>query len=180
MTDAAAGYLTAPFSGTPYKATIMNSVATGTFEAPDRTPEFERHKRFTFVSTLLGDGFYSLDAGQDQGNGSLWWEPEYDNAGRGTGYLGPALGPMVRIGQPSGPELVTNGSVANGTNGWSAYPFSATGSFAVDQGAGRIQVQSVSPGGEYKVWSSSMSLQTGASYVLSFRARADRNVNLTL
>jgi len=180
MMDAAAGYLTSPFSAQPYKATIMNSVATGTFAAPDRTPEFERHKRFTFVSTLLGDGFYSLDAGQDDGNGSLWWEPEYDNAGRGTAYLGPALGPMVRIGQPSGPELVTNGGFTNGTTGWSSYPFSATGSFDVDQGAGRIRVQTVSPGGEFKVWSSSLSLQNGASYVLSFRAHADRAVDLSL
>ena len=179
MFDAASGYLVAPFSREPYPATIMNSVWAGTYAAPDRTPEFERHKRFTFVSTLLGDGFYSLDAGQVLGNGSLWWESEYDHAGRGAGYLGRALAPAARIGVPSGPELVTNGTFANATSGWSSYPFNAAGNFAADQGTGRITVQSVSPGGEFKVWSSGSALQNGASYVLSVRARADRPVDLT-
>ncbi len=179
MFDATSGYLVAPFSREPYSATIMNSVWSGTHVTPERTPEFERHKRFTFVSTLLGDGFYSLDAGQVIGNGALWWEPEYDHAGRGDGYLGRALGPMARIGVPSGPELVTNGSFANETSGWSWYPFSAAGDFAADQGTGRISVQSVSPGGELKVWSSGSALQSGAGYVLSLRARADRPVDLT-
>ncbi len=180
MLDATSGYLAAPFSSMPYASTIMNSVWQGTQLAPARSSEFERHKRFTFVSTLLGDGFYSLDAGQSIGNGALWWEPEFDHAGRGAAYLGRALGPMARIGVFSGPELITNSNFSNGIDGWSWYPFGAVGDFAADQGTGRISVQTVSPGGELKVWSSGAALQSGTSYVLTLRVRADRAVDLSL
>ncbi len=158
----------------------MNSVWTGTQQQPERTAEFERHKRFTLVSTLLGDGFYSLDAGQVIGNGALWWEPEYDHAGRGMGYLGQPLAPLRRVGMPSGPELVTNGDFTSGSAGWEWYGFGSTGSFASESGSGRITVQSVSPSGEFKVWHAGLALRAGAGYSLSLQARADRPVALSL
>ena len=54
---------------------------------PPRTqsPDFERHKRFTMVSALMGDGYYSLDAAET-GHGSIWWEGEYDTPGVATGF----------------------------------------------------------------------------------------------
>jgi hypothetical protein len=180
MLDPRAGYLVAPFSSRPYTASIMNAVWAGTQMQPERSVEFERHKRFTFVSTLLGDGFYSLDAGQESGNGALWWEPEYDHAGRGTGYLGQPLGPVQRVGVASGPELVANGDFTNATAGWEWYGFGATGSLGSDGGAGRVTVQSVTPGGEFKVWQVGLALDAGSSYVLALRARADRSTVLSL
>src|SRR5262245_15061059 len=102
------GYLVAPFRTTPYTVSVLNADWSGTWNTPDRTPDFERHKRFTLASALMGDGYYSLDAA-DIGHGNIWWEPEFDNGGRGKGYLGYPLGPMRRIGVPNGPENVTNG-----------------------------------------------------------------------
>ena len=109
MFEGSSGYLVAPFSRRPYSAQILNAVWNGTWDFPRRDWEFERHKRFTFVSALLGDGYYSLDA-VDQGHGSLWWEPEYDGGGLGKGYLGAAMGPMHLVGSTSGTENVSNGA----------------------------------------------------------------------
>ena len=188
MLDPLSGYLTAPFSTDPYPASIMNSVWTGSVIEPQRTAEFERHKRFTLVSTMLGSGYYSLDAGNVLGNGQLWWEPEYDAGGRfrpASGYLGHARGPMTRIGLPTGPELFANGDFSSGTTGWDSYGFSSTGSFNTDPSilhsapaAARIQVQTVSPGGEYKVWTTGLSVVTGLSYTLAFWARASTTLDL--
>ena len=188
MLNPLAGYLTAPFSTDPYPVTIMNSVWLGGWAQPDRTPEFERHKRFTLVSTLMGSGYYSLDAGAHLGNGQLWWEPEYDAGGRfppASGYLGFPRGAMTRIGLPTGPELFANGDFSSGITGWDSYGFSSTGSFNTDPSilhsapaAARIQVETVSPGGEYKVWTTGLSVVTGRSYTLAFWARASTTLDL--
>lgn len=45
-----------------------------------------QNMRFGFTSTLLGDGYYSFDSG-DQNHGQKWWYDEYN------AYLGKALGP---------------------------------------------------------------------------------------
>src|SRR5262245_5619918 len=187
MLDPLSGYLTAPFSTVPYRATIMNAVWTGTWTQPDRTAEFERHKRFTLVSTMMGSGYYSLDAGAQLGNGQLWWEPEYDAAGRGRGYLGQPLGPMARIGEPTGPELVANGDLSSGITGWDSYAYQATASLNADNSilhstpaSARIQVQAVSPGGEFKVWKTGLSVVAGQNYTLAFWGRAGNDVRLDL
>ena len=188
MLDPLSGYLTAPFLTEPYPATIMNSVWHGTWEQPDRTAEFERHKRFTLVSTLLGSGYYSLDAGALLGNGQLWWEPEYDAGGRfqpASGYLGYPRGEMTRIGLPTGPELFANGSFSSGLTGWDFYGFSSSGSVNTDTSilhsapaAARVDVQTVSPSGEYKVWTTGLTMASGLSYTLSFWALASTNLDL--
>lgn len=171
------GYLVAPFRSTPYAVSVLNADWSGTFTTPDRTPDFERHKRFTLASALMGDGYYSLDAA-DSGHGNLWWEPEYDNDGRGKGYLGYPTGPMQRIGVPTGPELIVNGSFTDGSTSWSTLPYLASGSLVIDSqtfhtspSAARIDVSSVSPGGSFKLYQS-VSVQQGAGYTLSFWARA--------
>jgi hypothetical protein len=188
MLDPRSGYLSAPFSTVPYPASIMNSVWTGSQAQPNRTADFERHKRFTFVSTLMGSGYYSLDAGAQLGNGALWWEQEYDAGGRfppASGYLGHPRGAMMRIGLPTGPELVANGDISSGLTGWDYHPYSCTGSFSADSSilhsapaAARIQVQTLSPGGEFKVWKTGLSVVTGGSYTLAFWARASTALDL--
>ena len=175
------GYLTAAFQSDPMFVSVLNADWTGTNGQADRSLEFERHKRFTFVSALLGDGYYSLDAGDQSGHGSLWWEPEYDNDGRGTGYLGQAQGPMRRIAAPTGPEKIVNGDFSNHLNGWLSQPFQATGSVSWDSavfhstpGAARINVTSVSASNSnYKLWQSPVPVVQGTDYTLQFWARAE-------
>lgn len=185
MLQAPGGYLTTPFDSLPYTLSVLNGDYYGTLWSPSRSPEFERLKRFSLVSSLLGDGFYSLDAGQVTGHGNLWWEPEYDHAGRGKGYLGQPLGPMVRLLAPSGAEMLQNGSFTNGTTSWPGYPFGATGTMAADSvdyhsgpAALRVDVTAVNPGGEFKVWQNPLSLVHHQAYTLSFWARSSSTTQL--
>ncbi len=172
------GYLAAPFRPAPYRASILNAGWTGTDVAPFRSAEFERHKRFTLASALLGDGYYSLDAAT-AGHGALWWEPEYDHAGRGTGYLGYPKGPAKRVESSTIIEFVVNGSFTNFTAGWTAQGTNATGTFERDwtvahsgPGAARMTVTAVQPGGSFKIWQT-VPVLGGTSYVLSFWAKAN-------
>ena len=179
------GYLVAPFRTVPYRISVLNADWSGTWTEPDRSPDFERHKRFTLASALMGDGYYSLDAAET-GHGNLWWEPEYDHAGRGRGYLGYPLGPMRRIGEPTGPELVANGNFTGGSSSWSTLAYLATGNLTVDTqsyhtvpASARIDVGSVSPGGSFKLYQS-VAVESGKGYTLSFWARATVSQEIVL
>lgn len=179
------GYLTAPFRPTPYLLSVLNADWSGSWTAPDRSAEFERHKRFTLASALLGDGYYSLDAAET-GHGSIWWEPEYDHGGRGKGYLGYPLGPMRRVGVPSGPELVANGSFTGTGTPWQSLPTLVTGNWSVDTAtfhtapsAARINITSMLPGGVFKLYQQ-VAVQGGRGYTLSFWARATSTQEMVL
>jgi hypothetical protein len=67
------------------------------FDQPGFTPNYRR-MRFSLASTLMGDGWYSYEINTD-GHGSLglMWFDEYDNAGKGRGYLGMPLGACARV-----------------------------------------------------------------------------------
>lgn len=180
------GYLVAPFSSTPYSVSVLNADWHGTWDAPARSAEFERHKRFTLASALLGDGYYSLDAAE-MGHGSLWWEPEFDHAGRGKGYLGYPLGPMTRIGVPSGPELVANGSFDAGLQPWDTLVWQSTGSVSVDATvyntaptSAKVTLSSLQqPGGSVKLYQV-VNVQGGRGYTLAFWARASAAQSIIL
>jgi hypothetical protein len=172
------GYLAAPFRAAPYNVQIVNAAADGDFSAPVRNAAFERQKRFTLGSALLGDGYYSLDA-KTGGHGSLWWEPEYDHAGRGKGYLGLPRSPMVKVAAPTGPEMLVNSSFSNGTVGWPSLSSAAVGHLDVDPAvchtspaSARISVSSVLPGGSFKVYQAPVQIVQGYAYTLGFWARA--------
>jgi hypothetical protein len=174
--DYPSGYLAAPFSRAPYRAQIINAAWEGTWDAPQRSAEFERHKRFTLVSALLGDGYYSLGAAQ--GHGSTWWEPEFDGGGLGKGYLGYPREPVERIGVPTGGEQIVNGSFSTSTLPWSMQADRAAGSLRLDLSnhpggpcAARLEVTSVAPGGAVKLYQS-VPVFGGTTYTLSFWARA--------
>lgn len=180
MLACSGGYLVAPFNPSPELFQVLNGDYIGTVWTPARNPEYERLKRFTLVSALLGNGYYSLDAGGASGHGNLWWEPEYDHAGRGKGYLGQPLGPMVRLLQPTGPEILQNADFAAGTTSWPHYGFGAAGdvstdstTFAAAPPSLRVDVQSVAPGGQYKLWQGDVPLVQNQAYTLRFWARAD-------
>jgi hypothetical protein len=180
------GYLVAPFRTNPYRVSVLNADWEGTWASPTRTPEFERHKRFTLVSALMGDGYYSLDAAET-GHGSLWWEPEYDHAGRGRGYLGYPTGAMQRIGVPSGAEQIANGGFDAATTApWDQLAVNATGGFARDTSefrsapaAGRITLTSVAGGGSFKVYQN-VAVVGGRGYSLRFWARASTAQEISL
>jgi hypothetical protein len=55
---------------------------------PSFEPDYQR-MRFGLTTALLGDGYFSYEIGTN-GHGSLglMWFDEYDNSGRGKGYLG--------------------------------------------------------------------------------------------
>ena len=172
------GYLVAPFSQRPYAVQIVNSNWTGSFSEPNRSEEFERHKRFTLGSALLGDGYYSLDAGLTTGHGHLWWEPEYDGGGLGRGYLGYPLGPARRVRVPQDEEMVLNGSFGGSTLPWQAQAQQCTGDFRLDTsvlrsspGGARLDVTSLAPGGSLRL-SQDVPVLAGRMYTLRFWARA--------
>ncbi len=179
------GYLVAPFQSTPYSVSVLNADWQGTWDAPTRSAEFERHKRFTLASALLGDGYYSLDAAQT-GHGSLWWEPEFDHAGRGKGYLGYPLGPMRRIGIPSGAEQVVNGAFDTSLAPWTPQATLCTGNATLDATAYhtaptsvRIDVSNVQTNGNFKLYQT-VNVQGGHGYTLAFWARASAAQDITL
>lgn len=60
-------------------------------------PNYQR-MRFSLASALLGDGYYSYEINTN-GHGSLglMWFDEYDNAGKGKGYLGYPKGKCQRL-----------------------------------------------------------------------------------
>jgi len=181
------GYLSAPFNPNPVDIRILNADWSGTLYEPAAGQQFQRIKRFTLVSALLGDGYYSLDGAASNGHSNLWWEDEYDHAGRGKGWLGYPLGPMVRVLQPTGAERIANADFGAGLTAWDGYGFGATGSHANDltvfhdaPPSLRVDVQSVVPGGTYKIWQTSLPLTHHAGYTLSFWARASVAQQLTV
>lgn len=178
------GYLAAPFRSTPYNVSIINAGWRGSWDAPERTPDFERHKRFTLVSALLGDGYYSLDAAT-AGHGGLWWEPEYDHAGRGKGYLGYPKGPAYRVASSPASEQIHNGSFSVIDAGWTAQAAQGSGTYSRDwtichsgPASGRLEVTSLDPGGSFKLFQS-VNVLGGEAYALSFWARASRPLTMT-
>ena len=182
------GYLTAPFRDSPQQADILNAAFAGSTSQPSRSAEFERHKRFTLASALLGDGYYSLDPDTAGGHGALWWEPEYDHAGRGTGYLGQPLGAWQRLIRTTGVEIVQNGGFTDGLDGWIWHPNAADAAMQVDTSvfrsgpaAARMHVRAFSAeNGELKVWHDDLVLQQDSGYTLTLWTRADRDMDIAV
>ena len=58
------------------------------FTHPDFIPNYQRI-RYGLTTALLGDGYFSYEIGTNGHGGlGLMWFDEYDNAGKGRGYLG--------------------------------------------------------------------------------------------
>jgi hypothetical protein len=182
-------YLVAPFSDIPSKVSVINAYWSGTTDAPNRSPDFERHKRFTFASALLGDGYYSLDRGFS-GHGNLWWEPEYDHAGRGTGYLGQPLGPMYSVAPTlTTPALLQDPGFDLDDGSWRRYVRADLGSvardtshFASPPASMRLTQTQLDPAPNTlaKLWQNEISLQKDHAYTMRFRAYSDTPVWMKL
>jgi len=172
------GYLVATVRPTPFPAQIINAGAWGTAEEPSRNPDFERFKRFSLASTLLNDGYYSLDHGSV--HSAYWWEPEFDLGGKGKGYLGYPVGPYFITAEPTGPELTANPSFTAGIANWHWLNGGGlVGNFASDQvevhsapGSARVEVTSTIPDGWFKVYQSLPPITNLGGYTLSFWAKS--------
>ena len=183
------GYLVSPFNPNPYVIKILNAeafVVGNDLSEHIQSPYFERHKRFCLASALLGDGYLSLDAGHP-GHGSLWWEPEYDHAGRGTGYLGMPWGPPQRILQANGAHHLGDPGFDAVDSPWKSAPFDAVGTFSLDSTdfvsaptAARIDISAAPGPNAFKLWQPGISLERDVTYTLRFRARADQGQVLRL
>ena len=175
MFEPRGGYLEPRFAARPFRANILNCDWSGSLAAPDRSPEFERHKRFTLGSALLGDGFYSLGS-----FGAVWWEPEYDLGGASPGYLGQPRGNAFRVLRPSGAEMIASGDFTTGTG--APWRFQVTGADAVLEAdaaqymqaapSARITVRSSASPTSVKLYMAPLAIVAGQAYTLRFWARA--------
>jgi hypothetical protein len=179
------GYLMAPVRTTPFTATILNANQWGSAEEPARNPDFERYKRFTLGSALLGDGYYSLDIFTHQ---NRWWEPEYDNGGRGKGYLGYPTGPYRHVLEPTGPEMVVNGSFTSGvqppwigqSDGLPANLVWDTTEYHSAPASAKIDVVTPVAGTTFKLWQLVGPLTGLDGYTLSFWAKASQEQEIVV
>ena len=72
---------------------------------------FYPNMRFGLGLTLMGNGFFGFDFG-DEGPPITWWYDEYDF------NLGTPTGPAKRLGTSQGPNLLTNGNFESGLSDW--------------------------------------------------------------
>ena len=137
--------------------------------------------RFGLASALMGDGFYAFKVSHSE---EMYRYDEYDNAGAGKGYLGKPVGAM-RSALPAltTPDLVAGYGAFNDTtalNGWTLYNRTGYASAkSLDAGTAKIGVaQSAGSIGGVEFYRPGMSVSSGTGYTLSFKARADRPLNI--
>jgi hypothetical protein len=157
------------------------------YERPGFVPNY-RKMRFGLTTALLGDGFFSYEINTN-GHGSLglMWFDEYDNAGRGRGYLGRPLGPARRaVGELATPELLSGGRFDSSEDKtrWDLWADSANGytaAYALDTndkhaGASSARISVTQTQGTWHkvaLWREPVAVTRGLEYTLSFWAKAD-------
>ena len=145
---------------------------------------FYPNMRFGLALTLMGDGFFGFDFG-DQAPPVTWWYDEYDFK------LGTPLGPPVQVGTAGIANLLTNSGFENGLNGWrllvnndgQAKATAAPDSTITADGASSAHVTINSTGTanwHIDFEQSSFSLTAGAEYRVQFWARADSSRTITV
>lgn len=163
----------------------------GSYKNPAARKGFKpnyRKMRFGLTSALLGDGFFSYEINTN-GHGSLGllWFDEYDNAGKGRGYLGKPKAPARRIGkQLKSRSVIDDGGFDTAPalaewDLWSDAGCAASASIddaqaVVGTGSARINV-SATTGQDWQVSLGSpdrIAVLKGDEYTLRFAARSDR------
>jgi len=143
---------------------------------------FYPNMRFGLALTLMRDGFFSFDFG-DEAPPTAWWYDEYDFD------LGYPLGPAVRIGDGSSANLVANGGFENTLQGsWSFYVGSGSATEVQDctvahtgSCSAHVNVTAL-PDLNWKIdlEQDNLPLIAGHSYQVTFWARADQPRVLTI
>ena len=163
----------------------------GEYQNPCKKPGFvpNYHKmRFGLTTALLNNGFFSYEINTN-GHGSLclMWFDEYDNAGKGRGYLGMPIGEAYRVVEiPLGENQVTGGNfeTQGDLDAWELWADETAGyqaSVALDptaahtgQASALISITQAAGTG----WQVSFSFEpvqavSGTDYTISFWAKAD-------
>lgn len=170
----------------------VDATGDGSYDNPCRkagfTPNY-RKMRFGLTTALLNDGYFSYEINTN-GHGALCllWFDEYDNAGRGRGYLGQPLAPAMGALQSqtsanllAGGDLETDDDLAEWDfwaeegEGYQASLTLETGAAAQGDAAARIEVIKTA-GVDWQVSfnQAPLALTKDLDYTLSFWARADR------
>lgn len=154
--------------------------------SPDFVPNY-RKMRFGLCTALLNDGFFSYDLHAKSASPSSLWFDEYDDAGRGRGYLGQALGSARRaLGSLATPNFVPSGAfdtVADLSDWLLSQSVGYRGTVALDTadktvGSASVRIDVSETGANcyglrFKP-KESVPIVQGAEYTLSFWAKADR------
>lgn len=165
-----------------------NPSGSGVYDNPCSKPGFVpdyRKMRFGLSTTLLNDGYFSYEINTN-GHGSLclMWFDEYDNAGKGRGYLGQPAGAAYRaLGPLTAASLLPDSGFETSLGEWnlwfdSGYAASVSRdnlTAAVGVASARIDV-SQSQGTDWQVSFSygTLPVISGKPYTLSFWAKGDR------
>ena len=166
------------------------SKGNGTYDNPAAHPGFVpnyRKMRFGLCTALLNDGFFSYEINTN-GHGSLGllWFDEYDNGGRGRGYLGQPLGPAQRtVNELATPDLVLGGGFDTPADlkqwalvlydGYAATVALDTADKMVGAASARVDITATA-GSDFRIslLRRPVAVSRGVSYTLSFWAKADR------
>jgi hypothetical protein len=169
----------------------------GSYKNPAARKGFKpnyRKMRFGLTTALLGDGFFSYEINTN-GHGSLGllWFDEYDNAGKGRGYLGRPKGPARRIGKPlASRSYIDDGrfDTAQALSEWDLWADDGcSASVAIDSsdtvvgsGCARVDVtRTTGQGWQVSLGSPDrISVTKGREYTLRFAARSDRERTVTV
>jgi uncharacterized protein (TIGR03437 family) len=161
----------------PLKALLPSTVAFAQGWYPNM--------RFGLALTLMGDGFFGFDFG-DEGPPVTWWYDEYDFK------IGTPIGPPAQVAAPAqAPNLLSNPGFENGLTGWH---FSVTndgqanGTAAVDSTiaadgltSADIKVNSVATvNWHIELEQDNLPLTSGTEYRVQFWARADSPRTITV
>ena len=170
----------------PNLSTIM-TYEDASVSNPGFVPNY-RKMRYGLCTALLNDGFFSYEGSW----AGLYWVPlwfdEYDNAGRGRGYLGQPRGPARRaVEDLTTPNLAPGGALdaASDIDNWFLHladGYAATLALdaaekAVGAGSARIDITRVA-GTSWDLpilLRQAVAVSQGADYTLSFWAKADRD-----
>ncbi|MEI6266984.1 MAG: Ig-like domain-containing protein [bacterium] len=150
-------------------------------------PNFKRNyqkMRFGLTTTLLGNGYYGHFSGITAKSNGFAWFDEYDNAGAGKGYLGQPIGDAYQvIPSLTTPDLVNGTGTFNTQaqlDSWELYNRAGYASTkTLDSGAAKINITAAAGsfngvGFSYQPFP----ITVGVEYTLTFRAKADKVVNI--
>jgi hypothetical protein len=160
----------------------LNALLPSTIEFAQ---SFYPNMRFGLGLSLMGNGFFGFDFG-DEAPPITWWYDEYDF------NLGTPTGPATRLGTSQAPNLLVNGNFGSGLSDWDFW--------VDDDGKGKATVAAdpadPAPGSKYSAHISvtspatmnwhidleqdNLSLTSGVEYQVQFWARADRPLVITV
>jgi len=145
---------------------------------------FYPNMRFGLGLTLMGNGFFGFDFG-DEAPPVTWWYDEYDF------NLGYPLSPPAQIGTGTAPNLLMNGGFESGLSGWQlnvsndgqGKATATPDSSIVADGSASAHIDIISPATvnwHIGLEQDNIALTAGKNYQVQFWARADTPRTITV